>query len=193
MKDVVVIGFRYSVICGKNPNDIERVYNNVARQIFNSKEYNPVLLKEIYVEDAEFVPVFNQKSFVENARNNKIIKHILGEYERFNGGAREISLRNETETIEHILPQNPGEEWGYDNYDYDSLIYRLGNLCLLEGRLNKEIENKSYMEKGIAYRQSSFLTTRTIPDNFAEWNRDTITRRQTHMGKCAKSIWKLDI
>ena len=132
LNDVIVVGFRYSVICGKNPNDIERVYNSIAISIFGNKQYNRALLMPVYVTDQEFIPIFNQRSFVDNARNNKIIKYILGKIERFKGGHHEINLLSELDTIEHILPQSPGEEWGDDNYDFDSLIYRLGNLCLLE-------------------------------------------------------------
>ena len=192
LRDVVIVGFRYSVICGKNPNDIERVYNNVARQIASSGDYNPNMLREVYVDDQEFVLVFDQKAFVESSRNNKIVKYILGEFEHFKGGAREVSLANETETVEHILPQNPGDEWGEDNYDYDSLTYRLGNMCLLESKHNRDISNDSFRAKCPTYKASSFLTTRTIPDEYSDWNRETINSRQVQMGKCAKSIWRID-
>lgn len=192
LNDVIVIGFRYSVICGKNPNDIERVYNQVATTISSEKKYSRVMLKDVYVDDNEFVPVFNHKSFVENTRNNRVIKYILGKYERFKGGTRDVSSVSETDTIEHILPQHPGEEWGDDNYEFDSLIYRLGNLCMLEKGFNRELENKSYKDKIEVYKQSSFVTTRSIAEDYSEWNSDTINRRQQQMGNCAKTIWKID-
>lgn len=78
LKDIIVISFRYSVICGKNPNDIERVYNNIAIQITTEKIYDKKRLKEVYIDDNEFVPIFSRKSFVDNSRNNKIIRYILG-------------------------------------------------------------------------------------------------------------------
>lgn len=192
LNDVIIIGFRYSVICGKNPNDIERVYNNIAIQVTNEKKYNKILLKPIYVDDNEFLPIFNQKSFIDNSRNNKIIRYILGKYERFKGGQRDVNLDGRTDTIEHILPQNPGEEWGNDNYNFDTLIYRLGNLCLLEGNYNKEIENKSYNFKIECFMKSSFVTTQSIPKDYLEWNENSINKRQQDMGNCAKSIWKIE-
>lgn len=192
LNDVIVVGFRYSVICGKNPNDIERVYNSIAISIFGNKQYDRALLMPVYVTDQEFIPIFNQRSFVDNARNNKIIKYILGKIERFKGGHHEINLLSELDTIEHILPQSPGEEWGDDNYDFDSLIYRLGNLCLLEKNLNKEIENKPYSVKIQKYVESAFITTKSIPEHYSNWNRESINSRQVQMGACAKSIWKID-
>ncbi len=192
LNDVIVIGFRYNVICGKNPNDIERVYNNMAILVTQEKKYDRGLLKDIYVDDNEFLPIFNHKTIPENTRNNKIIKYILGKIERFKGGSRDVYFSSETDTIEHILPQHPGEEWGEDNYDFDTLIYRLGNLCLLEKNYNKDLENKSYQQKKDVYRQSAFETTKSIPEDYLEWNSDSINQRQQLMGNCAKSIWKID-
>lgn len=192
LDNIIIIGFRYSVICGKNPNDVERIYNKIAIQITEEKTYRKELLKEIYVDDNEFIPLFNHKQFVDNSRNNKIIKYILGKIERFKGGTRDVNFTSETDSIEHILPQNPNEEWGEDNYDFDSLIYRLGNLCLLEKSYNTDIENKPFSEKIETYKKSAFETTRSIPTEYAEWNSDSINKRQQQMGNCAKSIWKID-
>ena len=192
LNDVIIIGFRYSVICGKNPNDIERVYNSLANEISNKKEYERSLLKGIYVDDAEFVTSFGNKQLTENARNNKVIKYILGKIDRFNGGLRDISLDSETETIEHILPQHPKDGWDFDPSELDSYIYRLGNLCLLEKKYNRDIENNPYSEKVDVYRQSSFITTSNIPDRYSEWNIKSIISRQTSMANCAKGIWHID-
>lgn len=192
LNDVVTIGFRYSVICGKNPNDIEKVYNSLAIKIAQDKVYDKSLLKGIYVDDNEFLPLFNHKVLVDNTRNNKIIKYILGKIERFKGGSRDVHFSSETDTIEHILPQNPGEEWGDDNYDFDALMYRLGNLCLLEKKYNRDIENKSYKDKIEVYKQSAFVTTQSIPEEFENWNGDSVNGRQQQMGNCAKTIWKID-
>lgn len=192
LNDVIIIGFRYNVISGKNPNEIEKVYNSMAIKITQEKVYDRSMLKEIYVDDNEFLPLFNHKTIVENTRNNKVIRYILGKIERFKGGSRDVNFLSETDTIEHILPQNPGEEWGEDNYDFDALIYRLGNLCLLEKTYNRDLENKTYQQKAGVYRQSAFVTTQSIPDDYLEWNSDAINCHQQQMGNCAKSIWKID-
>lgn len=189
LKDSIVISFRYSVICGKNPNEVERVYNDVAMQITNEKRYLREALKKIYVEDTEFNAAFETKIFPENSKNNKIIKFILGNIERYRGG-RTFDIENETDTIEHIYPQNPNDEWDDDNMD--SFTYRLGNLCLLEKSLNKGIANQSFDVKKEAYKVSSFVTTASIAEHYSEWNQNNIHARQKQMSKCAISIWKID-
>lgn len=191
LHDVIIISFRYSIICGKNPNDIERVYNKIAVLITNEKVYERDLMKEIYVEDNEFILAFNSKSFPENAKSNKLVKYILGKYERFSMGSRDVPLSNETDTIEHILPQNPGEGWG-DDYYFDSLIPRLGNMCLLEKKYNIDIKNKPYKEKRVVYLNSAFETTRIIPKEYPEWDEEAINSRQRQIGLCAQSIWRIE-
>ena len=183
LKDIIVISFRYSVICGKNPNDIERVYNNIAIQITTEKIYDKKRLKEVYIDDNEFVPIFSRKSFVDNSRNNKIIRYILGKIERFSGGTREVNIDGNTDTIEHILPQNPDETWGED-YNFDNLIYRMGNLCLLEKVYNNELKNKPYADKVILYNKSAFISTKQISEDYLIWNESTINHRQQKMSNC---------
>ncbi len=187
--DAIVVSFRYNVICGKNPNDIEKVFNDIAIKISNNNTYDKNLLSKIYVNDNEFTVSFRNKVFPENARNNKIIKYILGKYERFKGGLRDVSIVSELDTIEHIYPQHPNEEWNDDNLD--SLIYRLGNMCLLEKKLNNNIGNKRYAEKVEVLNQSTFITTNSISSEYPEWVQKSIVDRQKQMAKCAKTIWKI--
>ena len=192
LNDVVIVGFRYNVICGKNPNDIERVYNNIAVKISNEKIYDKQMLKNVYVDDNEFLASFNYKSFIDNSKNTKIIKYILGKYERLKGGTRDVSLSSENDTIEHILPQHPNDSWMIEDFDFEQYIYRLGNLTLLEQSLNNDIGNESYEEKKKIYLKSAFVTTKNISSSFSQWDATSITERQRDMGRCAKSIWRID-
>lgn len=191
LEDIITLMFRYSVICDKNPNDIEKVFNKISIELSQGKGYNRTLLKEVYVEDSTFISLFRNKTFVSNSKNNKVVKYILTKIEQFKGGRDNVSTDDDAVTIEHILPQNPGQEWGDDNYGFDALIYRLGNMCLLKKTANKELENKAYSEKIAAYRESTFATTKSIPERYSIWNGEAIDSRQKAMADCAKSIWEL--
>ncbi|KXU87118.1 hypothetical protein CR51_35885 [Caballeronia megalochromosomata] len=56
-------------------------------------------------------------------------------------------------SIEHILPQNPSfvvEHYGFDGLDqYEDYKHRLGNLLLLEGRINSACQDKTVEQKVI--------------------------------------------
>lgn len=188
---IIIIGFRYSIICGKNPNEIEKVYNRIANEIYQTKKFEKSQLEEVYVKDEEFLSSFNYKDF-NNTKNNKIIKYILAKYEKSKEGGISITLLDEQYTIEHILPQNPNEEWGENNYNFDSLIYRLGNLCLLERKMNNDISNNPYDRKAKIYKNSNIKTTKEIPEQYSTWEASSINQRQQKIGKFAANYWKID-
>lgn len=188
---IIIIGFRYSIICGKNPNEIEKVYNRIANEIYQTKNFEKSQLEEVYVKDEEFLSSFNYKDF-NNTKNNKIIKYILAKYEKSKEGGISITLSDEQYTIEHILPQNPNEEWGENNYNFDSLIYRLGNLCLLERKMNNDISNSPYDRKAKIYKNSNIKTTKEIPEQYSMWEASSINQRQQKIGKFAANYWKIE-
>jgi uncharacterized protein with ParB-like and HNH nuclease domain len=192
LKATIIVSFRYSVIGGRNPNDIERRYNDAALYINKNKRYENSLLKEVYVDDREFVSMFSTKSFIITARNTKIIRYILGEIEHSEGSIN-IDILDDNNSIEHILPQSPNDEWDIDEEKIERLSPRLGNLCLLEKRLNKEASNKSFDIKKELYKQSSFKTTQQICEKYDQWDENAIASRQSAMSRKAKSIWSIDI
>lgn len=145
----------------------------------------------MYVKDEEFLSSFNYKDF-NNTKNNKIIKYILAKYEKSKEGGISITLSDEQYTIEHILPQNPNEEWGENNYNFDSLIYRLGNLCLLERKMNNDISNSPYDRKAKIYKNSNIKTTKEIPEQYSMWEASSINQRQQKIGKFAANYWKIE-
>ena len=187
---IVVISFRYNVICGKNPNELESVYNKVALDINKTKSYKIEELKTgIYVSDAEFEQTFAYKEFVYSSRNNQIAKYILGKIERFESGA---SVDITSSTLEHILPDNPNEEWNWDDVKIQQFHYRLGNMTLLEAGKNKDLGNVSFLEKKAIYKQSTVPMTLEIGNSdLEEWTEDCIDKRQKKMANEAKGIWRI--
>ena len=58
-----IISFRYNIIGGLNPNELEDVYNKLALEIKETSSFNIDLLKSIYVSDNDFEQSFSSKSF----------------------------------------------------------------------------------------------------------------------------------
>ena len=187
---IVIISFRYNVICGKNPNELENVYNKVALDINKTKSYKTEDLKAgIYVTDAEFEQTFAYKEFVYSSRNNQIAKYILGKIEKFESGA---SIDISSSTLEHILPDNPNEEWNWDDVKIQQFHYRLGNMTLLEAGKNRDLGNVSFSEKKAVYKKSTVPMTVEIGNSdLEEWTENCIDTRQKKMANEAKGIWKI--
>ena len=190
LKNIIIICFRYNVICDKNPNDQDLPFNSFAISITTNKNADFTLLDKIYVEDNEFERTFAEKEFPYNSRNAKVIRYILGKIDSFNGSPRKVKPDEEDASIEHILPQAYDENWEIDETKAIRLINRLGNLCLLEKSLNQNIQNARYEDKLEAYNNSSYLSATQIYENYHDcWNEESIISRQKRMARVAKTIW----
>ena len=191
LKVIVTLCFRYNVICDRNPNDQDLPFNSLAMLISNEKRVDYSLLAPIFVEDAEFMNSFQEKSFPYNSRNAKIVRYILGQIEHFKGSALEVQFDEENASIEHVLPQNYDERWDIDDEKAARLLWRLGNTCLLERRYNRDLKNAGFEEKKAVYAKSSYYYAKRIAEDFSRWDENAIVRMQKEMAKAAVSIWKV--
>ncbi|MDO8447085.1 MAG: DUF262 domain-containing HNH endonuclease family protein [Deltaproteobacteria bacterium] len=186
-----IISFRYNVIGGLNPNEQENTYNAVALSIRKNRQFNMNDLRDIYPDDERFETEFANKILKNTPRNHKIAKYIFAEIERYKYHT-DIDLNSDLYTVEHILPENPGDAWNYLTEDViERCVYRLGNLTLLEKNINKDIGTYGFEDKKAAYAKSSIQVTRSINEHYSEWTEETISKRQARLAVEAKSIWRL--
>lgn len=194
LKLVTVISFRYSVVSSLNPNELETLYNKVAIAITNDKITTPRqvfdALKPIYVLDEKFQQDFSLFATPTRGQKKKLVRHILYKLEV---DAREIDdVSEESFSIEHILPENPSDDWQQDfsEAQMDEMVYRLGNLTPLETAVNRDIGQQHYAIKQPNYLNSAYSLTQQITAE--EWTPDTIAARQERLAKRAVQIWKAD-
>lgn len=186
-----VISFRYNIIGGLNPNAQEEVYNTVALKIASTKNFEASDLQDIYVSDLNFENAFSTKEFKNTTRNHKIVKYILARIEVYLYH-NEIDPESDLFTVEHILPENTIDTWGEFNFDeMNRSIYRIGNLTLLEKKLNREADQQPYAEKIKLFEQSNSELTKSIPEHYSIWNENKVAARQKQLAKHAKAIWKI--
>ena len=191
VKSCSVISFRYNVIGGLNPNEQEDVYNTVALKINQTKQFILEDLKSIYVSNENFETAFSGKSFKPSSRNHKIVKYIMSKLEKYKY-RNDIPDSSDLYSIEHILPQSADENWGdFDSDAINRCVYRLGNLTLLEKKLNKDVDVLEYADKKSIFSKSNCKLTATIPEEFNEWNEANVSARQREFAKDAKAIWQL--
>lgn len=197
LRFVSVISFRYNVICNQHPNEQEGLYNDIARKIssgiFNdTKEIQNALLA-VYPDDDMFKQHFSKKEFITtNSRNKKIVRYIFIEIEKQRSGSA-FSQDTQSYNLEHILPEHPSESWAYiDDATQERLIYRLGNMTLLETSRNRDLGNADYATKKHVYGQSVFQLTKDVDEHYAAWNEEDIESRQKSLAKTAAGIWRIN-
>jgi len=191
LRIIRAITFRYNVIGKLNPNELEKAYNRTAIKVYNGTISTPRQiqqeLRDVYVDDESFRNFFSTKSFdTSKTKDKKIIRYILLsiENQKYN---KDYHLFDTNVTIEHIFPEN------YMNTDEEideAMIYRLGNLTLLEPAMNRECGSKPFSQKIIVYRESQYGITKELAD-YEDWNDDNIRNRQSELARIATSIWNL--
>jgi Protein of unknown function DUF262/Protein of unknown function (DUF1524) len=198
LKLVSVISFRYSVISSLNPNALEPVYHQAAKAVLDGAVEKPKQiferLKSIYVDDAKFEQDFAVFSFDAPNRQQKLAKYVFARLEHDASG-RACDPDTDPGTIEHILPENPLDEWieYFPREFWDDAVYRLGNLTLLESPVNRRVANATYAQKVTAYSQSSYVITRNVAEMAPErWTRELMEERQKRLANRAVHLWRSD-
>ncbi len=196
LRATLVISLRYNVIGAYSTAEQERTYNAVAERIANGelRGLSPTLrgMRGIYIEDKPFRAAFAEKVIrTTDAPNNRIVRFLLCALERHLSG-QDYSFTSDAISIEHVLPPNAPDGWGgFSNEETDALMYRLGNMTLLQSCANRDAGNQEYGVKRETYQQSGFALTRRVAEENAAWSPDRIAARQSWMADQATSIWRI--
>ncbi|WP_420237142.1 DUF262 domain-containing protein [Telmatobacter bradus] len=196
LKATIVISLRYNVIGAYSTAEQERTYNTIAGKIAKGdlSHLGPLLqaMRGIYIEDRLFRAAFSEKIIrTTDSRNNRVVRFILCALEKHLSG-QDFSFTSDAYNIEHVLPQNAPDGWGgFSNEEASSLIYRLGNMTLLQSGVNRDIGTAEYAAKRSCYEQSGFAVTRKMAQDSAEWTPERIAAWQNWMANQAISIWRI--
>ena len=198
LKTLSVISFRYNVVTSRSRSELEPVYAEAAKAVADGVARKPRdvfrLLEALYVDDEEFEREFETLSVNTRGPRKKQVRYILARLET-DASRRSVDFETDPGTIEHILPENAGEAWD-DAFPFirrESFLYRIGNLTLLEGGINRKIGNRSYPEKVGAYRDSRYVLTQNTAERAPEeWTPELLRERQQRMARRAVQIWRAD-
>jgi hypothetical protein len=196
LRACAIVSFRYNVIGNLATNEQERVYNSVAEKVAKQQITGAAdilkALRPVYPRDDQFRSAFSEKQIrTTSARNRQVMRYILFEVER-HISHRDFDYASDKYTIEHILPENPNEQWtAFTDEQIDRCVYRIGNMTPLEATSNRDIGNESYHEKRKSYQESGFEITRKVAGDHLEWTPDRIASRQQWLANQATAIWRL--
>lgn len=192
----VMISFRYNVIGNLPTHEQERVYHQVAQKIHGGELATATgvlkALQAIYPKDEVFKSAFSEKVIkTTDSRNSRIIRHILCEIEKQISGIQH-DFESDAFNIEHVLPQKPEAGWeDFSDEEAHALVYRIGNMILLEKGKNRDIGNQPYAQKRPVYESSSFSLTRMLAEENAAWQPGRIAARQKKLAQHASGIWRI--
>jgi len=198
LKVVSVVSFRYTVVSSRNPSALEAAFHYAAKPVKEGQVTTPAgvfeRLRSIYVDDAKTRQDFAGLEVGTSGRKKKLAKYILARLEEDASG-RACDPDTDPGTIEHILPENPADEWEetFERGRWDTLIYRLGNLTLLESSANRRVANGTYLDKVSAYGESNYVISQDIPGMAPEeWTPELLEARQRSLAARAVHLWRAD-
>ena len=178
-----------------NTGDTKRAFHDAAYRVTKEKLKRPAkimrTLKDIYPSDDDFQAAFEKLSVDPQSRRKRLARYLLAAIEQQMSG---VSVKDDDTkvTVEHILPVNPGGLWpDFSAEQHRQDLTRLGNLTLLEYRLNKQVGSAGFAKKAEVYAQSGYAMTRNIEGE--GWSPEAIRARQKVMAEHAVQIWRLDL
>lgn len=198
LKLLSVLSFRYNVVSSRSRSELEPVYAEAASAVANGTAQGPRdvfrLLESVYVGDAELRRDFETLSVNTRGPRKKQVRYILARLES-DAAKKAVDFETDPATIEHILPENAGDAWDevFPVSSRESFLYRIGNLTLLEGRINRRIGNRLYAEKVVTYGESNYVLTKNVAEHAPEeWNPALLEDRQKRLARRAVQIWRSD-
>ncbi len=94
-------------------------------------------------------------------------------------------------SLEHVLPENLGENWkDFDKNLHEVYFRRLGNMALLKAGPNSDLGNKSFSEKRKEYEKSGYKLTYDIAKRTV-WTPKEIEDRQSVLADLAVATWPI--
>ena len=102
--------------------------------------------------------------------------------------------------VEHVMPQSWHQHWplpeevrmdNQANADRNRLVHSIGNLTLVQGRLNARLSNSPWEEKRRTLDDHSvlFLNRNLLKDATCQWNESAIEDRSRTLHRTAVAVW----
>lgn len=200
--------FIYHVTSKLPANKVEKSYQYWAHQIQylvdNEKdekvlrisletEFNNIenKLKSLLPPKEMFVNGFVQITY----KKKGLCRYILSKLEEEKSPANEYVLNQATLTIEHVLPQRPGKEWGLTQSAIKSYVHNIGNLTLLGKKPNGTVQNKSIKDKlEILKDATEIKITKELLvelEKNSVWDEDAIRNRANTLADEAYRVWAI--
>ncbi len=167
----------------------DETYGETARAISNGSAKNQpdvrAHLDRLMPTDDEFRAAFASYGDISSSRAKYLLAMLeKADDRRMHRPEKPIEWYSRSITIEHIWPESRTDAGS----DESAIVNTLGNLALLEKRLNHSAGSKPFEEKRPIYRESSFELTRKLALK-RTWKARSIATRTRELAELACSTW----
>jgi hypothetical protein len=179
---------RHNIICDKDRAKFESTSFAAAKVLSDggSEQDALTILRSLSPSDDEVRQSFSILTF--GRSQSSIAQIILREIEYLLRKTEELMIATPDRVhLEHIYPQRPAAAERFPNHD--EYVGRIGNLTLLDRRLNQEAQNSVFaVKKEQFYTLSELYLTRELLEHDV-WAQDEIDQRQKRLCELAIQVW----
>ena len=190
--------FKYRVVGKGHPAHLEAIMIELARMINTGQTLDDIVNYIRKNDDHEdFKSRFRQ---LMKKPTRKLAKYVLYQFNHELSSDSDDVKPIENLTLEHILPRNYSAHWKEreffegDNVDekIQDYVGRLGNLTLLNKKVNPSIRDKIFSDKKHAYKHSKLTINEETVCTETSWTAAIIARREDQFMELADKIWSLN-
>lgn len=191
----MVLGYRW-VMNGGNAQMLENFFQDQSAALHDGFSADSVMGElrakaNFKLDVGEYLRQEGDSSFISRALlyavNARLAPH-----------ANQIPLDG-TVHLEHIAPQTETEEWksslfGSDTArfsEYERWTSEIGNLTLLDFKINLKVQQKLFETKKLKYEDSLLKISREL-SQLDKWTITEIEARTTWLTECFESIWSIE-
>jgi len=152
------------------------------------------ILKDLVPQDKEFKDAFG----IATVSKEKLARYYLRAIENFKSGGNmpELIVNNNPDSVnlEHILPKKPGSNYpSFNAEQYESYLKRIGNLTIMNTKLNNEQKSSKFTNKKTEYKKSKIEITKALAEYEGDWKPEYIEKRQNDLADLAIKTWSLNL
>ncbi|MCW5965555.1 MAG: DUF262 domain-containing protein [Bryobacterales bacterium] len=188
-KALVSLAVRHNIVCNLDRARYETTVYAAAKRISEGHGYGAAIgdLRSISPDDELFVKNFCALTFSQSEHGTA--RYLLRGVEASLAATKELVVAGSSKVhVEHIYPQTPREGMALPNHK--QWVNRIGNLTLLDRRLNETIKNAAFADKKLeAYSKSQLALTKALLSFPDDWTSELIDRRSFELCTEAQKVW----
>lgn len=129
-----------------------------------------------------------------NFYNMKRSKWFLSNIENYDSNGRASIIDNSRLSVEHIMPQTREGDWKkitnrLDDSNYANLINTIGNLTLVDGVNNSQMQNNNFEFKKKILKKSSHIKMNMEILEQDHWDKNCIEKRTTKLSEILLKLY----
>ncbi len=187
-KALVAVVVRHNIVCNLDRAKLENVVYAAAKLLSGGGGFQGALtaLQGISPNEELFKGSFAALAFP--IAEHGIARYLLRCFDSKIATTAEVTVAGADRVhVEHIYPQSPPPQDRWQ--EHDRYVRRIGNLTLLDKRLNEQIKNSNFAtKKEKAYKDSRLEITKALLQHDS-WLPEIVIQRQAALCDVAQMIW----